>query len=60
MSGNAVVDVLVIGGGNVNLSDQGWQAGGTVDLTVNGQSQSYTQYSNGDTHVYVDNHARVG
>ncbi len=52
--------LVVIGGSNVTLADSGWQATGTTELTVNGQHDSYTQYSNGDTHVYVENHTHVG
>jgi hypothetical protein len=56
-TGNALV---VIGGSSVTLAGSGWQTGGTAELTVNGQHDSYTQYSNGDTHVYVENHTHVG
>ncbi|WP_170958806.1 LamG-like jellyroll fold domain-containing protein [Magnetospirillum sp. 15-1] len=52
--------LVVIGGSNVTLADSGWQATGAAELTVNGQHDSYTQYSNGDTHVYVENHTHVG
>ncbi|MBI3447282.1 MAG: tandem-95 repeat protein, partial [Magnetospirillum sp.] len=54
--------LVVIGGANsqVTLADAGWKADGTTaELTVNGQHDSYTQYSNGNTHVLVDSHTHV-
>jgi hypothetical protein len=52
--------LVVIGASNVSMADGGWQATGNAELTVNGQHDSYTQYSNGDTHVYVQSHTHVG
>ncbi|SEH32536.1 LamG-like jellyroll fold domain-containing protein [Magnetospirillum fulvum] len=48
--------LVVIGGSDntVHLAGSGWQSAGEVDLTVNGQQDSYTQYFNGDVRVLVD------
>ena len=59
--------LVVIGGdqasySHVSFADSGWHEDGKVDLTVNNQHDSYTQYSsaNGSVHVLVDSHTGVG
>jgi hypothetical protein len=59
--------LVVIGGdqanyAHVSFADSGWHEDGKVDLTVNNQHDSYTQYSsaNGNVHVLVDSHTGVG
>lgn len=54
-------ELVVIGAdnGSVSFADQGWQATGQVDLVVNGQQDSYTQYSKNDTSVLVSSDTHV-
>ena len=65
MGTNAVTgtanSLVVIGGTNsqVSFADSGWHNDGHVDLTVNNQHDSYTQYSNGNTHVLIDSHTHI-
>ncbi|RAU20407.1 hypothetical protein CU669_18670 [Paramagnetospirillum kuznetsovii] len=59
--------LVVIGSGSgnsssnyVSFAENGWHVDGQADLTVNNKHDSYTQYSNGDAHVLVENNVHVG
>jgi hypothetical protein len=53
--------LVVIGSNATQLSfaDSGWHADGQATLTVNDHQGSYTQYSNGSTHVMVESQVNV-
>lgn len=48
-------ELVVIGGSgaSVNFADQGWLVTGQVNLVVDAQQESYTQYSRNETNVLV-------
>lgn len=53
--------LLVIGGdaNHVQLAGGGWEHGDSVNVTVNGHQESYTQYSNDGVRVLVDHNAHI-
>jgi hypothetical protein len=53
--------LLVIGGdaNHVQLVGDGWEHGDSVNVTVNGHQESYTQYSNDGVRVLVDHNAHI-
>ena len=64
VTGTANTLVIIGSGGSssnsVSFADSGWHQDGQANLSVNGQQDSYTQYSNGDAHVLVENNVHVG